>query len=217
MSWNGTAWQRTQPIFEKILQHPFITELMDGTLSRERFLQYIQQDALYLAEYGKILAGVATRLKNPAHIQAFLAFATDTILVEQALHESFLHDDQQPTIHKPSPGCLLYTSYLHKQLATESVEVAVAAVLPCFQIYKAVGDHILAHQTRGNNPYQEWIDTYGGEAFAEAVTKAVTIADTLAELTGPAQQQSMTDAYLMASRMEWLFWDSAWRLESWSI
>ncbi len=216
MNWHDAAWQQTQPVYRSILRHPFIEALMAGTLSRECFLYYIHQDALYLAEYGKVLAGVATRLSEPAQVQAFLAFATDSIAVEQALHESFLRDSARQSA-QPSPGCLLYTSYLHKQLATASVEVALAATLPCFQIYKAMGDHILANQTHGDNPYQDWIDTYGGEAFAEAVATAIAIGDTLAEQTSPAQRQRMTDAYLTASRMEWKFWESAWQQESWPV
>ena len=53
MNWHDAAWQQTQPVYRSILRHPFIEALMAGTLSRECFLYYIHQDALYLAEYGK--------------------------------------------------------------------------------------------------------------------------------------------------------------------
>jgi thiaminase/transcriptional activator TenA len=45
------------------------------------------------------------------------------------------------------------------------VEVTMASVLPCFWIYKKVGDHIYQQQNKQNNPYQTWIDTYAGEEF----------------------------------------------------
>ena len=35
--------------------------------------------------------------------------------------------------------------------------------------------------------------------------------------TGPETRRRMTDIFLRCTKMEWLFWDSAWYLESWKI
>lgn len=217
MSWSKKTWERTQPIYNQIISHPFIKDLIDGTLDKEKFLFYIQQDAIYLAEYGKVLAGIASRLNVASQISAFLHFAGDTMSVENALHESFLKatDNMQPA--EASPGCLLYTSYLQRQFAAFSIEIAVASVLPCFWIYKEVGDYILQHQTKESNPYQSWIDTYGGEEYAQAVEKAIAICDELADNSTAVQQEEMTKAFIMCSKMEWIFWNSAYKLEQWSI
>ena len=215
MKWSEEAWNAAQPIYQKILELPFLKELMDGTLSREKFIFYIQQDALYLAEYGKVMTGIASKLSNPKQIEAFIQFAGESIAVENALHESFIHELKDKP--EASPSCLLYTSYLLRQLATAPIEVIVAAVLPCFWIYKEVGDYILEHQTKGNNPYQDWINTYGGEEFEKSVKTAIDICDQLAEQCTPEQRQSMTEAFVMCSKLEWMFWDSAYNLEQWKI
>ena len=60
-SWSHTAWQTALPVYEAILQLPFVRELADGTLSRERFNRYIGQDSLYINQYCKILAHIASR------------------------------------------------------------------------------------------------------------------------------------------------------------
>lgn len=217
MKWSEQAWDAAKPVYEKILEQPFIQGLIDGTLDREKFIFYIQQDALYLGEYGKVLTGLASKLSRPEHIEAFIHFAGDSIAVEKALHASFVSKISTTSKPAPSPGCLLYTSFLLRQLANAPVEVIAAAVLPCFRIYKEVGDYILEHQTMGGNPYQKWIDTYGGEEFEQSVKTAISICDELADRCTPEQQQAMTDAYVMCSRMEWIFWDSAWRLEKWPV
>jgi len=217
MKWSESAWKAAEPIYQKILEQPFIKGLIDGTLDKEKFVFYIQQDALYLAEYGKILTGIASKLNKPEHIEAFIHFAGDSMAVEKALHESFVSKIENNLNIEPSPACLLYTSYLLKQLANSPVEVMAAAVLPCFWIYKEVGDYILANQNKKDNPYQSWIDTYGGEAFEDSVKTAIAICDELAAACTDEQRQAMTDAYVMCSKMEWLFWDSAWRLEKWAI
>jgi len=205
----------TEPLYSKVLELPFLHELMNGSLPREKFYFYLQQDAIYLSEYGKVLAGIASRLPNPRHREAFLNFAGDTIMVESVLHESYLKDAPQVSYSGSSPACLLYTGFLSKQLLCYPIETALAAVLPCFWIYQKVGDHILGHQTKGNNPYQAWIDTYGGEAFALTVEKAIAICDEVAE--NSMLKTEMTEVFLMASRMEWMFWDSAYRMETWPV
>lgn len=214
MKWSEAAWNTAKPVYDKILEQPFIAGLIDGSLAREKFLFYIQQDALYLADYGKVLTGLASKLTNHEHMHAFIRFAGDSIAVENALHATFLNGVCEANM---SPACLLYTSFLLKQLANAPAEVIAAAVLPCFWIYKKVGDYILANQTKDENPYQEWIDTYGGEGFDDSVNLAISICDQLAEKCTEEQRQAMTDAYLMCSKMEWLFWDSAFRLEEWPI
>lgn len=216
MKWSEQAWIATKPVYDKILELPFIKELMNGRLAKEQFIFYIKQDAIYLAEYGKILTGIASRLNNPRHIAAFVNFAGDSISVEQALHESFIREVKGEN-SEASPTCLLYTSYLHKQLASAPIEVALAAVLPCFWIYKEVGDYILANQTKGNNPYQSWIDTYGGEDFERSVSTAISICDEVAAQCTECQQQAMTKAFVICSKLEWMFWDSAYKQEKWII
>lgn len=217
MKWSENAHQLALPVYNQILTQPFITQLMDGTLAQEKFSFYICQDALYLAEYGKVLAGIAAKLQNSQHMDSFLHFARDTIAVENALHASFLLPENKDLLRKPSPACLLYTSYLHKQLSCASIAVAAAAVLPCFWVYKDVGDYIVRHQKRQNNPYQAWIDTYGGEEYAAAVISAIDICDTLAAQSTPIEQEAMSQAYMKGVKLEWMFWDSAWRLEQWPV
>jgi len=217
MKWSESVWQEIQPVYKEILAHPFIKYLMDGTLSKDKFIFYIRQDALYLAEYSRVLAGIAARLGDRDHMNSFLHFASDSIAVENALHESFLAgiDTTQP--FEMSPACMLYTSFLHKQQACASTEVALAAVLPCFWIYKEVGDYILENQKQVENPYQGWINTYGGEKFAASVEIAIDICDELAENLTQKTQAAMSEAFLLCSKMEWMFWDSAYRLEEWRV
>ncbi len=215
MTWTEKAWKASESIYNKILELPFLHELMNGTLPEEKFYFYLNQDAIYLAEYGKILAGIASRLTNGDQRAAFLGFSNDTITVESALHAFYLKDAPKTKYSGPSPSCSLYTGFLSQKLLCYPVEVALAAILPCFWIYKKVGDYILEHQTKEQNRYQNWIDTYGGEEFGNAVKRALEICDSVAENT--SLQEEMTEAYLYATKMEWMFWDSAYRMEEWPV
>lgn len=219
MSWTARAWEEILPMYEKIVGMPFNQELMLGTLPLQKFTYYMAQDALYLKEFGRALAIIGGRLNQSGHMLAFSEFAGGAIVVERALHTgNFKLYGVDETKAKPSPTCLLYTHFLLTKAAIANVEEAVAAVLPCFWIYQRVGGHIFAQQQVGReNPYKDWIDTYAGEAFGHSVKKALAIADELAENASEQTKQAMLEAFCMATRLEWMFWDAAYGLEAWEI
>jgi thiaminase/transcriptional activator TenA len=214
--WYKLARQKTDHILEAIKQQPFIEELINGKLPPAIFQFYINQDAMYLAEYKKVLATVGVKCEHVDDTQFFLDAATGIINVENALHQIFLKDNQ--LAHEPSPTCELYTSYLSRIVANHSLEEALAAVLPCFTIYKEIGDYILENQSNKNdNPYQDWIDTYGGEAFAASVNQAIDITNKYAAQASDDVLHKMEAAFEKASKLEWMFWDSAYNKEAWKI
>jgi thiaminase len=60
------AWKRITPIYSAIRNHPFNVELAKGTLAKQKFAHYSQQDALYLVDFAKVLAALAMKLDNPS-------------------------------------------------------------------------------------------------------------------------------------------------------
>lgn len=212
--WSDEAWMAATPVYNKILEHPFIKELADGTLPREKFLTYLQQDAIYIDNYAKVLSHIASRLYDKSHTASFVAFAQDGIDVEKAMHESYLREVAEQE-RQMSPSCLLYSSVL-SACATKPAEVEAAAILPCFWIYKKVGEYIKSISV-ANNPYTMWIDTYGDPAFEISNQRAIDICDSLAAATGNSTREKMTEMFVLCSKMEWLFWDSAYNFEKWKI
>ena len=193
--------KKTDHIFHAIIKHDFVIDLMQATLTKDTFGFYVNQDSLYLNEYKKSLVTVGTKCHRREETQFFYESATGIIQVEDALHKEFLDDKyRNPT---PSPTCELYTSYLARIVNNESVEVGIAAVLPCFTIYKEVGDFILRMQgNRGSNPYQSWIDTYASDEFALAVQKAIDIANAYALTASPENLAKMEEVFIKTSQLE---------------
>ena len=216
MTFTDQLWELALPVYNKIQEHPFNQELKQGTLPVEKFKFYIYQDSLYLADFAKALATAGTRAGNSHQLLDFLQFAQNAILVERALHIGYFHEYDIDLKSGKAPGCFAYTNYLLAASAFESYEVTVAALLPCFWIYKKVGDYIYANQAKPN-PYQNWIDAYAGEEFAASVEKALGICNELAENASETVRLKMKEAYLTATRLEYIFWDSAYQLEKWEV
>jgi thiaminase (transcriptional activator TenA) len=215
MNWSNKTWEQIQPIYQSIIKMPFIAEMMKGTLALERFQFYIAQDSHYLEHFGRSLSIIAARIQNIKDSLAFIRFAEGAIIVENALHESYFKDFNLTDKGIMQPSCHHYAHFLKSIASLGSVEVAVAAVLPCFWIYKEVGDYIYKNQQPINNPYQKWIDTYSGEEFNKVVQQAITICDSLASSCTKSQQHFMTKAFITSSQLEFQFWDSAYHLRKW--
>jgi thiaminase/transcriptional activator TenA len=214
------AWQRIAPLYGAILDLPFNRELAAGTLSRERFTFYLLQDAHYLTYFARALAVTAARAPDSDALIQFAGSAREAVVVERALHEGFFKQygisAAEAAAAEPSPTCAHYTHYLLAVAHNAPCEVAVAALLPCFWIYWEVGKHLLK-TAQPENPYQAWIDTYADESFAEGVRKVITIGDQMAEGASPAVHDQMFRAFVRAAQLEWMFWDSAYRLERWPV
>jgi thiaminase/transcriptional activator TenA len=214
MTFTNSLWKGIGGIYQAIVDHPFNRELARGTLALERFKFYVQQDALYLVDFARALAMVGTRARVPARFLDFLDFAREGLVVERALHEEYFRRFDIPSDAEQAPGCFAYTNYLIATAAGRSFEEAVAALLPCFWIYREVGMHIVG-RSAPQNPYQLWIDTYAGEEFAAAVRRAIEITEEVAAETTDRKRRRMTEAFVLSSRLEWIFWDGAYRMESW--
>lgn len=212
MNWSEQTWKAIEPIYASIVEMPFIKELSNGTLPKEKFQFYMAQDSLYLEHFGRALALVGAKAFDTQDALTYMRFAENAIVVENALHESFFKDCGLIDKGTMEPACHHYVHFLRSTTAWEPVEVGMAATLPCFWIYKEVGDYILNHPKNVDNPYQRWIETYGGEAFAIAVQNAISICDRAATNTTPDIRRRMTEAFVASSRLEFDFWNGAYEL-----
>jgi thiaminase/transcriptional activator TenA len=219
-TFSASAWQNNLPLYEKILAMPFNAELAAGTLSLDRFRHYIIQDAHYLEGFARALALAAAKADNADHIVQFAEAAKTAIIVERALHADYFRQFGISAIDfaaaQPTPVCDHYVSYLLRIAALEAFPVVLAALLPCFWIYLEVGKSIHA-RAASPNPYQAWIDTYVGEEFAAAVRAVIATTDEVAARASEKTVQSMHAAFTRATQLEWMFWDSAYRLAKWPV
>jgi len=215
MKWSNSAWHEALPIYNSITAMPFIKELTAGTLDIEKFKYYMQQDAHYLEYFARTLAVIAAKVPDVNAMLDFIRFAEGAVVVERALHDGYFKQYEVGERAPISPTCHHYVHFMQSMAYGADVAIAMAAVLPCFWIYKRVGDHILEHQTDEDNPYADWIATYAGEEFGDIVNKAIALCDTAAATATTAQQEAMTAAFVTASKLEYAFWDSAYRLEKW--
>lgn len=202
-------------LLNKIYQLPFNQELAKGTLPNEKFIFYLTQDSLYLAEFSRSLALTAARLNHSHQIQQFIAFSGAAITAERQLHGKYINKNISSI--EPSPTCFAYVNYLLRTVSTASIEEAVACLLPCFWIYQEVGTYIANLCDYSSNPYREWIQLYSSKEFASSVEAAISITNELGFDSSITVQNKMIAAFMRSTQFEWLFWDSAYHIEKWKV
>ncbi|WP_092343750.1 TenA family protein [Candidatus Ichthyocystis sparus] len=201
--------EETGDIVKSIYDHPFIRELSVGSLSQELFTYYIEQDTYYLVEFSRCLSIIASKCDS-GNIKSFLSFAEEALGELEPIHNSFMNNKGN-NINAISPANLFYTSYLKSVCSMEPVSIGIAAVLPCFFIYRDVGSFISTNRIH-DNPYNQWIDAYANTYFSESVDKIIHISNQCALQESESNRQKMVIAAVRSSTLEFYFWDDAYHL-----
>jgi thiaminase (transcriptional activator TenA) len=204
-------WAAIAPAHERILEHPFLLGLTDGTLPRDAFARYVIQDGLYLSDYARSLALCGARAVDVPTLEMFCMHAATAVAVERTLHASLLGDlgiePAEAAAAETNPVCLAYGSYIKAVCALGERHEAIAAMLPCYWIYREVGRSLLE---RGSPDlvYARWIETYGGEEFDDAVRRVLAAVDAAGANLGPDGRAAMVRHARVSARYEWMFWDA---------
>jgi thiaminase/transcriptional activator TenA len=215
-----TLFERIEPIYQRILAHPFLTGLRDGSLDHAAFQFYVTQDSLYLKDFGRGLALLAAKSPTDDAVVMFSEHAKTAIVVERSLHEEFFKEwnisssDAELTVK--APHTVLYTSYLLRVAYERPFHECLGAFLPCYWIYWEVGKE-LQRQGSPISIYQRWIDTYASEEFATVVKDVIALTDQIVEPLTPEDRERVEEHFVMTSRCEYLFWDMGYRRATWDI
>lgn len=209
-------WREAAPIWAAIQAHPFLAELRAGTLPIETFQYYVIQDYHYLEAFGRAVATGLSRAPT-GDLMARVARRVMTP-IERPLHERLFalagisRDDAVAAA--VSPTNLAYQNHMLAVAARGTLGETAAALLPCPWTYHALGDVVVdvTHPV-----YAEWARFYTEGLLTESVRSWREFVDGEVAEAGPRTRESMRAAFHQSLRYEWMFWDMAYRRETWPI
>lgn len=214
-------WIDVSDIYYAIINHEFVRGMISGALPVDTFKHYVFQDYLYLSDFARAVAVVGAKAPNDDWAAVILGNAGAAMTIERRwLHEYLLSEwgikPQEVSQLAMTPINLAYTSYLLATASVKPFEEGLAALLPCFWIYREVGLEMLKH----GSPvpaYQRWIDTYSSEDYGRVVNEMINIAEEA--FTGLNDEEAMRvrKAFRTSTLYEYLFWDRAYRREDWPL
>jgi hydroxymethylpyrimidine/phosphomethylpyrimidine kinase len=215
MKFTEMLMKEIDEILQEMFTLPFIIELSNGTLPKEKFLFYLQQDLEYLRDYAKGWEIMASKSKSKEEIKIFNELAKSIYEVEiDKIHHKLI---QKNVKIRQSPNCLLYTSYLLRVAHERPLYESISAYLSCFLVYETVGRHILKISNIEENPYKDWIENYSSDEYSQTGLFILGLMDSYALELDEEQKSHCIDHFVNATQMEYLFWDSAYKMDSFEI
>jgi thiaminase (transcriptional activator TenA) len=221
------------PVWQRIVEHPYIRELKQGTLPLDTFRGYVQQDWLYLQEFTRTVAVIAGRCPEAQQVKFLLAWAEPLANMEYHFHKKHaaqLDLDFDHITWEMNEANWAYTRHMLAAAHTGSTAEALAALLPCPCVYSYVGQKLIAGPPSPEPIYADWIAFYapGHVDDAGTVPPALRERDRRIEAMQALYDQVAATAdgatlarcernYLISSRYEWWFWDAAYRRATWPV
>ncbi|HEU5281588.1 MAG TPA: hypothetical protein VFU82_06395 [Gammaproteobacteria bacterium] len=198
-----------QSFMPLISTHSFNQGLLKGNLPFSVFNQFLMQDKYYLSHYAKALTNIAHRLhhQHQHDAKAFHTFANSIKKTEINMHHRYLNTHQSTRFFKPiatniNPAINAYIQHLHESTQTKPIPVAIAAMLPCFVIYRELG------AIMPNNPehrFYDWIKTYSSSGFLDNTEKMIAVFNAHDQVD--LRDQAL-ESFTASVQHEIKFWDS---------
>jgi|NGEPerStandDraft_6_1074524.scaffolds.fasta_scaffold59569_2 thiaminase/transcriptional activator TenA len=214
-----TLWISAADVFAKIIDHPYIQGLVNGTLDRGCFAQFLQEDRHYIRAFARSLNLLAVKSPRPKWSRMFTAHAGDAIAAEEAVQVQLLQALGSAVGQETgsgSPTTFAYAAHLIANCYDGSFLEGLATILPCYWIYAEVGT-VLQSVGSPDPVFASWIESYAGQDYGAVVASVLEVVDELGATAGTSEQRRCVEVYRVGSRLEWMFWDAAYRRETWPV
>lgn len=205
-----------RPIWRRIFAHPFLREIKDGTLPLEKFRYYLTQDYLYLEGFARTVAMALAKAPNAGTLEELSRRVLTP--VERPLHHQLLEvagisQDYIRDVGR-SPTNTAYVNHMMVTAALYGLGPTAAALLPCPWTYHDLKDEVGPSE---HPLYSQWTGFYVAGLLQDSVNAWRGFVDAAAAEAGPAEREAMRQAFLTSSRYEYMFWDMAYRIETWPV
>lgn len=221
MGFTETLEPVVTPIWDEIVAHPMVHGIGDGSLEEAPFVYWVKQDYVYLIEYSRVFALGAAGAPALDQMGRFATLLEETINTEMDLHRNYAAEfgitAEQLEATTASPTTRAYTDFLVRTAATGSFGDTVAALLPCMWGFNETGRRLAATGLPDHEQYADWIEMYAGEEFSELTDWCLELMDAVAADATETDRDRYRDLVETSAQYEYLFWDAAWRQETWPV
>jgi len=211
--------RQADPIWRRILDHPFLAEMADATLPLKKFRYYIGQDYAFIIDFCRCLAMACARATDVGTMQTFASLVNGTLTTEMQAIKALCDRIGLPAEPPPSaPTNTAYTRHMLQVSDSGSIAEIAVVLLPCAWSYQEIGEKLVLSKKLSTQPiYAEWTATYASKEYADLVGWHRGLVDDLALKAGRAEKERMNSHFMLSSRYEYMFWDMAYNLERWPV
>ncbi len=210
--------REAEHVWRRILDHPFVVELYEGSLPVEKFKYYAIQDYNYLVTMARVFSIIAAKADLDVAAKALeIARADATVEMEnyKRLLERLGLSLEEAVRAMPAPTNVGYMSFMLSTAALGTPLEGFTVTLPCFWTYRVIAEeHGEKLEKNGVEVYVDWARVYLSDEYSRLVEELREVVDNLYEGVGYERLKSI---FLTASRYEWMFWEMSYRMEDWPV
>lgn len=209
-------------LWQRMVFHPFIVEMGDGTLSHERARRYFLQDYVFVNDLVAMIAhgtAKAPSVEAASHLYAFLS----VILSPESADENdfFMRafdilgaTEEDYSSATASPTTQGFGDFLVRTGLGGSFEEVVAVCYVTEGTYLDWGTRFLNEGKSPSNPiYREWIELHGPDYLGDFVAWCESVVDNADD--GGERRARIERVFHTALRYEYLFWEAAYNGDKW--
>lgn len=216
MKFTDILFEDVRELWEKYLEHPFVKEIGEGTLEKEKFKNYLVQDYLYLKEYAKVFAMGLVKAESLSDMNVYYGSIKGILEDETEVHTNYLKyfgiDQDKVFDNRKEMTTESYTSYmLGIGLKGDLKEIAMT-ILPCAWSYQFIGRSLYEKHKDAldNNFYKPWIEEYSSVEFEEGSEVWKNHINDLCKDISETEAENLRDIFMKSSLYEMDFWDMAY-------
>lgn len=206
------------PLWERVVTHPFVAKLGDGTLARQTFDIYFDQDYLFLKDWSVLLSLAAAKAPDfdaARHLVGFLhlGLSGEEGLFQQAFRERGLSRKEVAGLEY-RPATFHYSGYLRRMAYEGSFIDLVTTLLAVEWPYLDWAQRLKAAGKQPSNYYyRTWIEIHTSQEMTEFVAWLRQTVD--AAEASAADPSRLHRTFRDVLRYEFQFWEMAYRNELW--
>lgn len=216
MSLSNTLYEAVKDRWEKTLDKPFIIEMAEGTLSEDKFRDYMIQDYYYLKDYISTLQLIREKADSD-DLYKFL----DSIIVTTQNELDKVHipnmkklgiKEEELEGYERAKENREYALYLKSVVEEGGVMAGLAAMLQCSWMYAFIAKR-MKEKYPGEiavSPYKEWFDAYSSKEYLDANQMWIDKLDEVSVGISDSRIRELCDIFRCCAGHEDSFWDMAY-------
>ena len=166
-------YKRAKVLWPRYLTHPFVTEMADGTLPKEKFRYYMVQDYLYLRDYVKIFAAILQKTDDFEQIRFLSGEMANTIDETFRTHLPYMKrlgvTEEEIADARPHIDNSAYSHYMLCEAQTGDVLTGLVTLLNCSWSYAYIAEQMVERcpSALHDENYGAWFAGYVSEEYQQ--------------------------------------------------
>lgn len=212
MSLTQSLRQQYHPLWERMVTHPFVYEMGEGTLPVAAFRRYFLQDYVFVNDLVAMTALAMAKAPDLIAANHLNQFLTGILNPENDLFvrafKALGASEAEYASASANPTTQAFGDFLMRVGLEGTFEDILMVLYVTEGSYLDWGTRLLEAGKRPDNPvYREWIDLHGPAVLGGLVS---WIAEYLDQADLSHRQARLDQLFRTALRYEYLFWEAAY-------